>query len=230
MLRKEQIEFLKNELIEMKHTLNDQQERNKADSLEGIGLHDSSVGGELSLYDNHPADAGTALFDRTKDYALEEHNDSELNKINQAIEAIENKTYGKCIVCGAKIPYERLKAVPATLYCIEHSSEQKIPTDRPVEEKVLEPAHSNYFQHRHHREVIDNEDSFQEVARYGTSETPSDLRGDYESYESLYNEGHDDEGFTTDIETFLASDITGTERSVYHSKKHEEYEAYLDGE
>ena len=28
----------------------------------------------------------------------------------------------------------------------------------------------------------DNEDSFQEVARYGTSETPSDLKGDYEDY------------------------------------------------
>lgn len=228
MLKKEQIEVLKQELLELKQTLNDQQERNKDDSLEGVGLHDSSVGGELSLYDNHPADAGTALFDRTKDFALEEHNDSELDKINNALEAIEKQTYGKCIVCGEDIPYERLEAVPSTLHCVEHSQERKIPTDRPVEEEVLEPAHGNFFQHRHNREVVDNEDSFQEVARFGTSETPSDLRGDYESYESLYSEGHDDEGFTTDIETFLASDITGNERKVIYSKKHEEYEAYLE--
>ena len=152
---------------------------------------------------------GTELYEREKDFALEEHADSELNKVNEALQAMEEGTYGQCKICGTDIPYERLEVVPSTLYCVEHSPEQMLPTDRPVEEDVLEPAHGNHFQHHQFREVVDNEDSFQEVARYGTSETPSDLKGDYEDYGSLYNVGHDDEGFTEDIETFVATDITG---------------------
>ncbi|MEM5591840.1 hypothetical protein AAHH67_09065 [Niallia circulans] len=36
--------------------------------------------GELSSYDNHPADLGTELFEREKDSALEQHDQSELEK------------------------------------------------------------------------------------------------------------------------------------------------------
>ena len=88
---------------------------------------------------------------------------------------------------------------------------RELPTDRPIEEDVLEPAHANHFQHHQFRDVIDNEDSFQEVAHYGTSETPSDLKGNYGDYESLYNSDYDNEGFVEDYETFVATDITGTE-------------------
>ncbi|MBA4537402.1 TraR/DksA C4-type zinc finger protein [Bacillus aquiflavi] len=228
MITRQQIEILKNELKEIKQMRENQLKRNKEGSLEGDNSRETV--GELSLYDNHPADMGTELFEREKDFALEEHADSELDKIKAALNAMEMGTYGKCTICDVDIPFERLKAIPTTLYCKKHSPEQIIPSDRPSEENVLEPAHNNFFQHRQNREVFDHEDSFQEVARFGTSETPSDLAGDYESYESLYNESHDDEGFTEDIETFLATDMTGTKIEVYPSKKHEEYEASLDKE
>ena len=55
-------------------------------------LEDSSQRGsvgELSAYDNHPADMGTELYEREKDFALEEHTDSELNKVNEALQAME---------------------------------------------------------------------------------------------------------------------------------------------
>jgi YteA family regulatory protein len=228
MITNQQLNHLKQLLVDDQKELDDQLERNKEDSLEGRN-HRNTVG-ELSAYDNHPADMGTELYDREKDFALEEHADSELNKVNEAIQAMEKGTYGKCKVCGIEIPYERLEAVPTTLFCVKHSNEQSVPSDRPSEEDVLEFAHGNHFQHHQFREVIDNEDSFQEVARYGTSETPADLKGDYEDYNSLYNVGHDDEGFTEDIETFIATDITGNERMVYYSKKHEAYEEMLDDE
>ena len=228
MLSNQQLNHLKQLLIENQKELDGQLERNKEGSLEGRSHRDTV--GELSAYDNHPADMGTELYDREKDFALEEHADSELNKVNAALLAMDNGAYGKCKVCGIEIPYERLEAVPTTQFCVTHSNEQSVPTDRPVEEDVLEFAHGNHFQHHQFREVIDNEDSFQEVARYGTSETPADLKGDYEDYNSLYNVGHDDEGFTEDIETFLATDITGNKRMVYSSKKHEAYEEMLDDE
>lgn len=226
MLSTQQLNQLKKQLNEEKESLEALLQGEKEGSLENVEARDTI--GELSMYDNHPADVGSELYERTKDFALEEHHDSEMDKVNAALQAIQDGTYGKCKVCGNDILFERLEVLPSTLYCKEHSPEQKIPGDRPVEEDVLEPAHGNSFQHHQFREVIDNEDSFQEVARYGTSETPSDLRGDYEDYNSLYNEGHDDEGFTEDYETFIGNNIEGTERTVYPSKKHEEYEAMLN--
>jgi len=184
MLTNQQLNVLKQMLLDDQKELDHQLEGNKQGSLEGRS-HRNTVG-ELSLYDNHPADMGTELYDREKDFALEEHADSELNKVNTALKAIEDGIYDKCQVCGAEIPYERLEVIPATLFCVKHSPDTKVQRDRPVEEEVLEFAHGNHFQHHQFREVIDNEDSFQEAARYGTSESPSDLRGDYEDYNSLY--------------------------------------------
>src|SRR5690625_4736141 len=67
--------------------------------------------GELSRYDNHPADMGTELFERGKDVALNEHAEKELEEINSALHAIDEGTYGICVECGADIPFERLEAV-----------------------------------------------------------------------------------------------------------------------
>jgi len=228
LLTNKQRNELMKQLIQEKHSMESQLHGDKEGALGGFSATDAV--GELSIYDNHPADMGTELAEREKDFALEDHLGTELEKINIALQAIEEGTYGICKVCGNDIPFERLEAVPSTLYCVEHSPEQRLFDDRPVEEDVLEPAHGNTFQHHQFREVIDNEDSFQEVARYGTSETPSDLRGDYEDYNSLYNEGHDDEGFVEDYETFIGNDIAGNSRTVYPSKKHEEFEAYLSKE
>ncbi|PLR79415.1 molecular chaperone DnaK [Bacillus sp. V3-13] len=221
MLSTEQQNQLKSMLEENKHQLEHRLSQNK----EEAGAREAA--GELSMYDNHPADMGTELFEREKDFALEGHADFELDKINAALKAIEAGTYGKCAECGKDIPFERLEAIPAALFCKEHSPDQLVSNDRPVEEEVLEPAQGNTFQHHQFREVIDNEDSFREAARYGTSETPADLKGDYQNYNDLYNDD-DDEGFTEDYETFAATGINGKNRQFYRSKKQEKYEEMLD--
>src|SRR5690625_1536765 len=95
--------------------------------------------GELSNYDNHPADHGTALFERGKDLALNEHAEKELEEINEALHAIEEGTYGICSKCGADISLERLEAVPATDRCIEHADQVGFERSRPVEEQVFSP-------------------------------------------------------------------------------------------
>lgn len=224
LLTKEQINTLKKELEDRKAEISNRQthyvdEDNQRESV-----------GELSSYDNHPADMATELYEREKDYALEEHDQSELNKINNALQAIEKGTYGVCRVSGQDIPYERLEAVPTALTLKEYSPEQSVAQDRPVEEELLEPAHGNVYRHYDTDGVRDYDDSFQEVARYGTSETPSDLRGDFENYGSLYDRDGDDEGFTEDYESFVATDIEGKNQTVYPSKQHEQYEEALDDE
>lgn len=228
MLTKKQMNLLKNDLMQTKQLLNKQLLRNKEASLEGVNARETV--GELSNYDNHPADMGTELFEREKDFALEEHADSELNKINKALKAINQGTYGKCAICGISIPFDRLEAVPTTLYCKKHSEEQAILTNRPIEEKILEPAHGNQFKHLQNDEIIDNNDSFQEVARYGTSETPSDLQGNFDSYDALYSDEDEHEGFVEDVESFIATDISGRKIFIYPSLKHKEYENRLNEE
>lgn len=224
LLTTEQINHLKRELEERKADI-----LNRIDGYVSEENARESVG-ELSNYDNHPADMGTELYEREKDFALEQHDQSELDKINNALRAIEDGSYGICKVSGKEIPYERLEAVPTTLTLKEYSHEQFIASDRPVEEDFLELAHGNQFRHYDTGGVRDYEDSFQEVARYGTSETPSDLRGDFEDYGSLYDRESDDEGFTEDYETFVATNIDGSERTVYRTKVHEKYEQALDDE
>ena len=68
MLTNEQLDHLKQLLLDDQKELDDQLEGNKDGSLEGRS-HRETVG-ELSAYDNHPADMGTELYEREKDFAL----------------------------------------------------------------------------------------------------------------------------------------------------------------
>ena len=44
-----------------------------------------------------------------------------------------------CDTCGATISFERLQAIPTTLYCIEHVPDPHSSDRRPVEEEFLAP-------------------------------------------------------------------------------------------
>ena len=46
-----------------------------------------------------------------------------LDEINDALDRIEQGTFGRCEVCGQEIPRERLKAVPYARYCLRHAQE-----------------------------------------------------------------------------------------------------------
>jgi RNA polymerase-binding transcription factor len=42
-----------------------------------------------------------------------------LTEIDQALERLDNDTYGKCVVCGQPIPEKRLEAIPWAARCIK---------------------------------------------------------------------------------------------------------------
>lgn len=73
---------------------------------------------ELSDYDNHPADAASETFERTKNYALDENFKEIIESIDEALRKIEDGTYGICDRCSAPINAERLKAIPYATLCI----------------------------------------------------------------------------------------------------------------
>jgi YteA family regulatory protein len=226
MLKNDQLDQLKQLLIDEKEMLISQIEGNKEDGYLNGSQREAT--GELSSYDNHPADSATELFERSKNLAMDEHHDDQIGKIDDALKAIEDSTYGKCEECGKEIPFERLEAVPYTLYCVEHSPDQNISNDRPAEEEVLEQTHGTDFDRRQNEEMADSRNSFDDVAEFGTSETPSDLTGDHEDYNKLYIDNEKERGFTEDYESFSATDIEGDDTQVFQNDTEEKYEEMLD--
>ncbi|PZN11630.1 MAG: conjugal transfer protein TraR, partial [Bacillota bacterium] len=81
--------------------------------------------GELSAYDNHPADLGSETFERGKDLSRRRDLQKALADVDGALARIEEGTYGYCQRCGRPIPRERLEALPATPYCVACAEERE---------------------------------------------------------------------------------------------------------
>ncbi|MFU0789260.1 TraR/DksA C4-type zinc finger protein [Virgibacillus proomii] len=182
--------------------------------------------GELSNYDNHPADTGSELFERSKDVALNEHAEKELEAINKALHAIEEGTYGICRECGGDIPYERLTAIPTADRCMQHAIKNSFNQYRTIEEKVFSPNINPDEVTEEVQVGYDAEDAWQEVSAYGTSESASDFFGDKKSYYEMYPNSKEAVGSVEDVEAFLAADLHG--KYIEPAPNHKDYEESSD--
>jgi YteA family regulatory protein len=229
MLSSHKLSELKAYLMEEKKRVEDSLKENDHFGLDSGHFHESM--GELSSYDNHPADEGSALYEREKDIALNEHSKLEIANINHALEAMENSTYGKCEVCGLEISTERLDALPTTTYCKDHSPDQHISHKRPIEEGVLAPPFGKFAMDESDENVAyDAEDAWQEVASWGTSDTPSDFIDPHGHYNDVTIEPDENIGYVEDYENFVGNDMYGNNITVYPNAQHEKYEQALDAE
>lgn len=162
--------------------------------------HPDAVG-ELSSYDNHPGDLGSELFERGKDLALMSHLEQELEAINDALHAIHEGTYGLCRVCSLPIPYERLQSNPTADTCIEHAKEASDKANFDYHSEVnphLNPIEENSSV----MNFYDQEDAWQDVARFGTSDTPSDVYDEVYDPEEAYANSDEHIGFVEDVEQY----------------------------
>lgn len=181
--------------------------------IEENGLNDiksfKDSTGELSLIDNHPADVGDELFERSKDLSIRENNDMMLDKINDALENIEKGTYGVCSKCGKEIEGPRLDAVPYAVECkgCNSSKGEDFNSRRPVEEEVLEVPFNRSYRGNKDETLYDGEDSWQDVARYGTSETGQDVQE--ESKDMAYEHSNESRGFVEEVEEIFQEDMDG---------------------
>lgn len=229
MLSSQKLSELKAYLLDEKKRVEECLEQNDNFGLERGHYHESM--GELSSYDNHPADEGTDLYEREKDIALQEHAKLEIANVNHALEAMEKGTYGKCEVCGQDIPIGRLDALPTTTYCKEHSPDQHISHKRPLEEGVLMTPFGKFDMDESDENVAyDAEDSWQEVAQWGNSETPSDQVDPQGHYNDVGIEADENHGYVEDYENFIGNDMYGNNITVYPNSQHEKYEQELDEE
>ena len=113
----------KRELTEIKKRLLEEREelqRQAADIEESsFGGAQSELSGDLASFDEEFADAGTATFEREKDLSLSNNIRDLTEKIDHALELIEQGTYGLCERCGKQIEKARIKALPYATLCIK---------------------------------------------------------------------------------------------------------------
>jgi RNA polymerase-binding protein DksA len=77
--------------------------------------------GERANLPTHPADAGTDSYEQEFTLGLLESERILLDEIQQALERIENGTFGICMGTGEPIGLPRLKARPWAKYCIDYA-------------------------------------------------------------------------------------------------------------
>ena len=180
----------KQELAYYKSKLNQEKKKvtNLIDQLDnnGVTRFNAEVASELSFYDNHPADIASETFEVEKGIALEANEMALLDKIDDALKAIEEGSYGKCQTCGKEIDKERLDFLAYALNCIDcqdvvstiktYNSNQRV-----VEESVIGNPFGHKSRHGDKDEIgFDEEDSYQSVGRFNEIRNSPEYEYDYD--------------------------------------------------
>lgn len=184
--------------------------------------------GELSLIDNHPADVGTEVYQRSRDIAEHDRLNHRIGAIDGALERFEKGEYTKCEHCGEEIPYERLEILPYTTVCAECSREEEKEEQHslhrdPVENEVLNRPFSRTFNDGTDQVGFDGEDSWQAVARYGTADSPQDLgtNRDISDPNDMYEDSDEMIGAAQFIETIETQrEPEGRVNTIHYGKEH----------
>ena len=104
---KQKLEYFRNLLLEQRRQATEGLLNDRATALEGDdGVEDSGEMSELDL------NRSTAL-------ALASRQSQLIKEIDEALDRIENGTYGLCTRCGKPLDEERLKAMPTAKYDAE---------------------------------------------------------------------------------------------------------------
>lgn len=109
-------------------------------SIEGVANETiRSENGTAAAFGMHQADAGSDAYDRDFALSLLGKEQDALYEINEALKRIETGTYGLCEGTGAKIPEERLEAMPFARYSVAY--QEKIERNQ-ISGRWSRPVHS----------------------------------------------------------------------------------------
>ena len=114
-VKREELDHLREALIDRKRQLSDWIERLTADATAAS----PSLAGEVSSVPTHPADLGTDASEQEKELGLAGRTAEEVHDIEEALARIHSGTYGACERCGRPIPIDRLRARPWVVRCAE---------------------------------------------------------------------------------------------------------------
>lgn len=113
-MEKERLEFFKELLL-----------KKRAELLEEAGrtVDEMSVIAKDNFPD--PVDRASMESDRSFDLRIRDRERKLISKVNEALDRIDDGTFGVCEVCGGGISEKRLEARPVTTLCIECKQEQE---------------------------------------------------------------------------------------------------------
>jgi DnaK suppressor protein len=115
-LNKKELEHFKKKLDEeRKKVLEEMAELQSRNLMQSI----SEQSGEVSRYSYHLGDTASISYGREFSMGLAERQQKYIKQIEQALQRIEEGTYGICKVTGELIPTERLEEVPVAKYSVK---------------------------------------------------------------------------------------------------------------
>ena len=77
---------------------------------------------DSSAYSLHMADRGTDAMEREKNMLFAQREGEYITYVDEALQRIEDGTFGKCRVCAGEVGRARLEAVPTATQCIDCKS------------------------------------------------------------------------------------------------------------
>ena len=110
----------KKDIDYFKKLLNERLENLLAEASETV----SGMTGEVTNFPD-PTDRAALEADRNFMLRIRDREAKLIKKIKEALDRIENDTYGICESCGEDITLKRLKARPVTTQCIECKSKEE---------------------------------------------------------------------------------------------------------
>lgn len=183
---------------------------------------DLNLSTELSKIDNHLADQATDMYDQERDIAIYHAGQRRLARMDEALQRIQEHSYGICDVCGEPISLERLEALPEASACLQHAphteARQSSYEYQPIAMEQLNMDDRDFT-------FFDGEDSIQAVLRYGNSSYGEAITMlDTEFAQELVDELV---GFCEPLESFVATDITGEHVYIVRNNA---YQRYVDND
>lgn len=92
-------------------------------------LTNSEASEESAIYSMHMAEQGSEAIEKEKTYAQITRIQDYLRKLDEAMQRIDDKSYGICKMCGILIAKERLLAVPITTLSASYKIHKRCPED-----------------------------------------------------------------------------------------------------
>ena len=108
-------ETYKNRLLEMRSRL-----MRAVPHIEEAIREDIQPPGDMSSVSTHPADHAVTI---DENLAAAENEAGILDQVEQALERMENGSYGVCQRCGTAIDSQRLQAIPYASHCVRCAAE-----------------------------------------------------------------------------------------------------------
>ena len=116
---KKQLEVFKKSLLKIKENIvHDIKNMNSVNSVDN-----KDVMGDISGHALHMADVATDMYDREFTLGLASNEREILNKLEDALKRIGEKSFGLCVRCKKSITLARLKAIPYVETCLKCQEE-----------------------------------------------------------------------------------------------------------